>query len=92
MKLHINRITTLNTHGEHKTLLEAMEANGMRAEYHCRDGHCGACRCTLISGEVEYDHSPLAFLNKGEILPCSCRAKTDVYIENVKFEIVKIQA
>ncbi len=92
MQLHINRITTLHTRSEHKTLLETMEANGIQAEYHCRDGHCGACRCTLISGEVEYLQAPLAFLNQGEILPCSCKAKTDLVIDNVKYEVVKILA
>ncbi len=27
-----------------------MEQAGLEPEYNCRDGHCGACRCTLDSG------------------------------------------
>lgn len=91
MKIHINRITTLTSTSD-KSLLDVMESQGLQAEYHCRSGHCGACRCTLVSGEVEYDSFPLAFLNPGEILPCACKAKTDVVLENVHFEMIKKQA
>ncbi|WP_019616290.1 2Fe-2S iron-sulfur cluster-binding protein, partial [Psychromonas ossibalaenae] len=37
-----------------KTLLENLESQAVKMEFHCRDGHCGACRCLLISGQAEY--------------------------------------
>ena len=63
-----------------KTLLENLEVHALEIEFHCRDGHCGACKCLLISGKVEYKNQPLAYLREGEILPCSCRSKEDIQI------------
>jgi len=54
-----------------KTLLENLESQGIPIEFHCRDGHCGACRCTLLAGEVQYIKPPLAYLRNNEILACS---------------------
>jgi ferredoxin len=35
----------------------------------------------LLKGEVAYAETPLAFIQKGEILPCCCRAKGEIEIE-----------
>ncbi len=51
--IKINKLLTIESNSSH-TLLESMEQAGLEPEYNCRDGHCGACRCQLISGEVEY--------------------------------------
>ena len=65
-----------------KTLLENLEAHALESEFHCRDGHCGACKCRLISGTVKYKEQPMAYLREGEILPCSCISKEDVQLSS----------
>lgn len=64
-----------------KTLLESLEQQNIDVHYHCREGFCGACRSKLISGEVEYLTDPLAFIDDDEILPCCCKALSDIEIE-----------
>jgi ferredoxin len=64
-----------------KTLLESLEQQNIDVHYHCREGYCGACRSKLISGQVEYLTDPLAFIDDDEILPCCCKAISDIEIE-----------
>ena len=66
---------------QHDNLLEALESHRVSVHYECRSGFCGACRTTLVSGEVRYSHSPLAFLRPGEILPCCCIPTSDLTLE-----------
>ncbi len=61
-----------------KTLLENLEANHIKVEYHCRDGHCGACRCLLISGTPEYKNYPMAYLRDGDVLTCCTTSNSDI--------------
>lgn len=62
-----------------QTLLECLEKNDIEVHYHCRDGFCGACRVTLVSGEINYPQGePLAFVGDNEILPCCCIPITDI--------------
>ncbi|CDL81811.1 class I ribonucleotide reductase maintenance protein YfaE [Xenorhabdus szentirmaii] len=65
----------------HNNLLEALEHGKVQLEYQCRQGYCGSCRVRLVKGKVGYMNKPLAFVNSGEILPCSCRPLTDIEIE-----------
>ncbi|WED20596.1 2Fe-2S iron-sulfur cluster-binding protein [Vibrio sp. JC009] len=81
-KITINNLTSIPTDAS-LTLLESMESAGLRPEYHCRDGHCGACRCKLVSGEIEETGFKMAFTQPEEILPCISRAKTDLVLVNV---------
>ncbi|AOM40597.1 class I ribonucleotide reductase maintenance protein YfaE [Xenorhabdus hominickii] len=67
--------------GFHGNLLEALEHNKVQIEYQCREGYCGSCRVRLVKGKVGYPRRPLAFVNEGEILPCSCYPLTDIEIE-----------
>lgn len=62
------------------TILESLEEKNIEPQYHCRDGFCGACRCVLISGEVEYLTDPLAYFNDNEILICCSSPITDIEI------------
>lgn len=62
-------------------LLDYLEAKELTVHYHCRDGYCGACRTVLIEGQVCYPKEPLAFIRRGEILPCCCIPHTDLIIE-----------
>ncbi len=83
-KVQINQAHYLNSSSD-QTLLEAMEQAGLQPEFHCRDGHCGACKCTLQSGQVDYIGFALAFTNNDEVLPCISKAKTDVVLANVRY-------
>ncbi|TDF41646.1 2Fe-2S ferredoxin-like protein [Alteromonadaceae bacterium M269] len=64
-----------------KTLLENLEDNKVEIHSHCREGFCGTCRTRLISGEVDYIIDPLAYIDDDEILPCCCKAVSDITIE-----------
>ena len=61
-----------------KTLLENLEAQAVEQPFHCRDGHCGVCRCLLLSGEAQYTQPPIAYLRDGEILTCCSKTKNDI--------------
>ena len=63
------------------SILEALEGAAVDVQYHCRDGFCGACRCKIISGSVDYFTDPLAFIDDDEILPCCSRPSSDIKIE-----------
>ena len=59
-------------------LLEALESQNIEIEYQCREGFCGSCQVQLIEGEVEYVSEPIAFVPDGRVLPCCCRAQSDL--------------
>jgi ferredoxin len=63
-----------------KTLLENLETQAVSVEFHCRDGHCGACRSTIKSGTVNYINPPLVYLKENEILLCCSKSKSDIII------------
>ncbi|MFH0261607.1 class I ribonucleotide reductase maintenance protein YfaE [Vibrio barjaei] len=86
--IKINSITTIESNPSN-TVLETMEQAGLEPEYNCRDGHCGSCRCTLVSGEVEYVGFAMAYTQGNEILPCICRAKTDIELDNIAHQVKK---
>lgn len=62
------------------TTLEYLESQGLKVNYHCRDGTCGACRCQLNSGDVAYTTEPLAYIRDGEILTCCTKPISDIDI------------
>lgn len=62
-------------------LLPQLEAQGHVVHFHCRAGFCGACRCKLVSGHVRYLQEPLAFVRRGEFLPCCSVPVTDITLE-----------
>ncbi len=84
--IKINRITAIESNPSN-TIIETLEGSGVQPEYNCRDGHCGACRCTLVSGEVEYVGFAMAYTQENEILPCICKAKTDIELDNVIYKL-----
>lgn len=63
-----------------KTLLEYLELHQYVVHYHCRDGYCGACRTLLKEGQITYPKEPLAFIRRGEFLPCCSRPDSDIVI------------
>lgn len=62
------------------TTLEYLESQGLKVNYHCRDGTCGACRCKLNKGDVSYTTDPLAYIRDGEILTCCTKPTSDIDI------------
>ena len=66
---------------EAKTLLDVLEKNRIVIEYQCRSGYCGSCRCQKTQGDVVYLQKPLALVNEGEILPCSCVPVSDIELD-----------
>lgn len=65
------------------TLLETAEAAGLKPNYNCRSGKCGACATRLVSGTVHYQRNPLITPTKGTVLTC-CAVPMD---ENVQIDI-----
>lgn len=80
----INNTVTIESNSSN-TLLESMEQARLEPEYNCRDGHCGACRCTLVSGEVEYVGFAMAYTQGNEILPCICKTKSALELVGVNY-------
>lgn len=68
-------------HQPGQNLLSVLHDAKVYVQAHCREGFCGTCRTTLISGEVKYEDMPLACLNDDEILPCCCEPVGDIAIK-----------
>ncbi|WPC72338.1 class I ribonucleotide reductase maintenance protein YfaE [Vibrio porteresiae] len=85
-RVKINDSVTIESNSSN-TLLESMEQAGLVPEYNCRDGHCGACRCKLVAGSVDYVGFAMAYTQPGEILPCICKAKTAVELKDVRYQV-----
>ncbi|GAB2659712.1 class I ribonucleotide reductase maintenance protein YfaE [Vibrio panuliri] len=90
-RVKINGTTTIVSNSSN-TLLESLENAGVEVEYNCRDGHCGACRCKLKSGEVEYVGFAMAYTQADEILPCITRAKSDIELDEVVYKLKEKRA
>jgi len=68
-------------HEEDKTILNTLERENIESPFHCRDGFCGACRCSLKQGTVEYRQYPLAYVGDNEILTCCAYPTSNITIE-----------
>ncbi|AIY65551.1 class I ribonucleotide reductase maintenance protein YfaE [Pseudoalteromonas piratica] len=80
-----NTDQSLHFDSDQPNLLTFLEKNQLKPQFHCREGFCGACRCKLNSGQVEYQQEPLAFVRKGEILLCCATPIDDIEIDIPKF-------
>ncbi len=61
-------------------LLDVLLDDGIEAPYSCREGHCGACATTLVSGEVDMETNDVLEaddLADGLILACQSRPTSD---------------
>jgi 3-ketosteroid 9alpha-monooxygenase subunit B len=61
-------------------LLDVLLDEGIEAPYSCREGHCGACATTVVSGEVEMENNEVLDaedLADGLILACQSRPVSD---------------
>lgn len=72
---------------EHETILDAaLREKGSVLPYGCRNGTCGSCMGTILSGEVSYpDGRPPALSEReqaeGKALLCQARPRSDLVIE-----------
>ncbi len=89
--IKINKLLSIESNSSN-TILESMEQAGLLPEYNCRDGHCGACRCKLESGDVEYVGFKMAYTEGDEILPCICKAKSSVSLSDVNYTMKEKRA
>jgi len=69
-----------------ESILEAAVRSGLRLNYGCANGNCGACKARLISGEVYRirDHDYVLSEREkqmGYLLSCSHTAVTDIQLE-----------
>jgi 3-ketosteroid 9alpha-monooxygenase subunit B len=61
-------------------LLDVLLAKGLDAPFSCREGHCGACACTLRSGKVSMEVNDVleqVDLDEGLILACQSHPESD---------------
>lgn len=63
------------------SLLELAENAGLEPAFTCRAGICNACKCGLISGEVDYFEEPLEMPQTGEVLICCSRPKGPIVLD-----------
>lgn len=79
--INIGDSVSIDVDGNQRCILDTLEQHKQQINFHCREGYCGACRCKLLSGDINYINEPLAFVRKGEFLPCCSVALTDIKIE-----------
>ncbi|WP_374024170.1 2Fe-2S iron-sulfur cluster-binding protein [Mycobacterium sp. HNNTM2301] len=61
-------------------LLDVLLAKGLDAPFSCREGHCGACACTLKGGKVSMEVNDVLEqqdLDDGLILACQSHPESD---------------
>jgi 3-ketosteroid 9alpha-monooxygenase subunit B len=78
--VHLDGQTHTVTWPRAEKLLDVLLDNGIEAPYSCREGHCGACATTLVSGEVEMETNDVLDaedLADGLILACQSRPASD---------------
>ena len=63
-----------------RDLMTRVLAKGLDAPFSCREGHCGACACTLRSGKVNMEVNDVLEqddLDDGLILACQSHPESD---------------
>ena len=67
--------------GNHESLLELAEANGLSPEFSCRAGVCNTCECSISSGDVSYLDEPLSMPEDGRALICCSIPDGDITLD-----------
>ena len=71
---------------EYETVLESAIEAGFNIPYGCRNGACGSCKGTILSGEVDYGDYARSALTEdekaaGKALFCCAKPLSDLTIE-----------
>ncbi len=77
---------------EGETILDAAIRQDIGLPYGCRNGFCGACIATLLSGEIEYpDGEPDKLLDASDdaCLPCQAVPASDVELKVKEIQAAK---
>jgi CDP-4-dehydro-6-deoxyglucose reductase, E3 len=73
------------------TVLESALSAGFMFEYSCKSGQCGACKTTLLEGEIIEIQEQLA-LNKedanNQFLTCCCTASSNILIDAIDLNMM----
>lgn len=64
------------------SILTELENARIFLDHSCRQGHCGTCMMTLVSGEV-HQKDNLIHLSSDEILTCCAFPKSDIIIKEI---------
>lgn len=76
-----------------QSILDGSLNAGYSFEYSCKNGQCGVCKTTLLSGEVKELQPQLALTErdvaKNKILTCCCEPITDVLIDAEELTALK---
>lgn len=65
------------------TILDALRAHGVEVPSSCESGTCGSCRTTLLAGEPEHRDFILDDDEKGEIMICISRSKSEELVLDI---------
>jgi CDP-4-dehydro-6-deoxyglucose reductase, E3 len=78
---------------KNKDILNSALDAGFTFEYSCQNGQCGACKTTLLKGEVKEIKPQLALsdtdLAKHQILTCCCEPITNILIDAEELTALK---
>lgn len=61
---------TLEWTGEHESILEFAESNGLWLQFGCREGNCQSCMVRMPKGKTIYNHQPGTDVDGGCTLTC----------------------
>ncbi|CAL4042405.1 Uncharacterized ferredoxin-like protein YfaE [Buchnera aphidicola (Takecallis arundicolens)] len=62
------------------SILQILLINHIDIFYQCNSGYCGSCSIKLVYGKIYQFKKSIAYVPKGNILACSCRAKSNIII------------
>ena len=77
--------------GEGKTVLESALSAGFVFEHSCKSGRCGACKTTLLQGEIIEIQEQLALNEKeadNQFLTCCCSVTSDILIDATDLSVI----
>jgi hypothetical protein len=72
---------TLHWCGDHTSILDLAEANGISIPSGCRAGSCGTCQVAVFSGEIGYIERSDFETNPGTRLTCIGAPKSDLVLD-----------
>lgn len=84
-KVNLNAGNNTFSVNEGESILDAALRNGLNFPYGCRNGACGACKCHLVQGQIDYRQSPEALseseIEQNIILSCQALPTEDVQLD-----------